>query len=76
MQAVTPFSYIDYFLHKFNGGSPPRKSSVSQSIELILSMIRGIFIYTSCWSLAESTDLSSCIAECVVVLNWMQGLSS
>ncbi|XP_039126811.1 cyclin-D4-1-like [Dioscorea cayenensis subsp. rotundata] len=42
MQAVTPFSYIDYFLHKFNGGSPPRKSSVSQSIELILSMIRGI----------------------------------
>ncbi|KAJ0981437.1 hypothetical protein J5N97_009692 [Dioscorea zingiberensis] len=41
MQAVTPFSYIDYFLHNFNGGNPPRKSLVSRSVELILTMIRG-----------------------------------
>ncbi|CAL9170228.1 cyclin-D4-1 [Musa acuminata AAA Group] len=41
MQAVTPFSYVDFFLHKFNGGSPPSKILVSRSVELILSMARG-----------------------------------
>ncbi|RRT65007.1 hypothetical protein BHE74_00047583 [Ensete ventricosum] len=42
MQAVTPFSYLDFFLHKFNGGSAPSKILVSRSVELILSMARGI----------------------------------
>ncbi|RWV87441.1 hypothetical protein GW17_00050558, partial [Ensete ventricosum] len=41
MQAVTPFSYLDFFLHKFNGGSAPSKILVSRSVELILSMARG-----------------------------------
>ncbi|URE21683.1 Cyclin, C-terminal domain [Musa troglodytarum] len=42
MQAVTPFSFIDFFLHKFNGCGAPSKLSVSRSAELILSTIRGI----------------------------------
>ncbi|KAK1302631.1 Cyclin-D4-1 [Acorus calamus] len=42
MQSVTPFSFIDYFLHQANGGESPPKSSISRSIELILSTIRGI----------------------------------
>ncbi|XP_074592786.1 cyclin-D4-1-like [Curcuma longa] len=40
MQAVTPFSFMDFFLHKFNGGNVQDKVVVSQSIELILSIIR------------------------------------
>ncbi|THU60040.1 hypothetical protein C4D60_Mb07t08430 [Musa balbisiana] len=42
MQAVTPFSFIDFFLHKFNGCGAPSKLSLSRSAELILSTIRGI----------------------------------
>ncbi|KAJ8461421.1 hypothetical protein OPV22_034347 [Ensete ventricosum] len=42
MQAVTPFSFIDFFLRKFNGCGAPSKLSVSRSAELILSTIRGI----------------------------------
>ncbi|CAL9774215.1 unnamed protein product [Musa acuminata subsp. burmannicoides] len=42
MQAVTPFSFIDFFLHKFDGCGAPSKLSLSRSAELILSTIRGI----------------------------------
>ncbi|WOK96229.1 cyclin dependent kinase regulator [Canna indica] len=42
MQAVTPFSFIDFFLHKFNGGSSPSIVSVSRSAELILGTTRGV----------------------------------
>ncbi|KAJ8504353.1 hypothetical protein OPV22_005239 [Ensete ventricosum] len=42
MQAVTPFSYIDFFLHKFSGGNPPTKLLVSRSTELILGTVIGI----------------------------------
>ncbi|WOL19973.1 cyclin-D4-1-like [Canna indica] len=42
MQAVTPFSYIDFFFHKFNDGNSPSKLLLSRSVELILSTIRGI----------------------------------
>lgn len=38
---MTPFSFIDFFLHKFNGGNAPSKLSVSRSVELILGTIRG-----------------------------------
>ncbi|XP_072953340.1 cyclin-D3-1-like [Typha angustifolia] len=41
MQAVTPFSFIDYFLHVFNDGNAPSKLSLSQSAELILTIARG-----------------------------------
>ncbi|XP_020243910.1 cyclin-D4-1-like [Asparagus officinalis] len=42
MQAVTPFSFIDYFLHKLNGGDPPTKPLLSTAAQLILSTARGI----------------------------------
>ncbi|XP_020235191.1 cyclin-D4-2 [Cajanus cajan] len=42
MQAVTPFSFIDYFLHKINDGQSPNGDSILQSIQLILSTVRGI----------------------------------
>jgi cyclin D1/2/4 len=41
MQAVTPFSYIDYFLEKLNGGNAKPRSWLSQSAELILCVARG-----------------------------------
>ncbi|XP_017699255.1 cyclin-D4-1-like isoform X2 [Phoenix dactylifera] len=41
MQAVTPFSFIDYFLQKFNDGNSPTNSLVSRSVELILNAVRG-----------------------------------
>ncbi|THU52189.1 hypothetical protein C4D60_Mb10t01370 [Musa balbisiana] len=42
MQAVTPFSFIDFFLHKFNGDNVPNQSSIVRCSELILSTTRGI----------------------------------
>ncbi|XP_020580898.1 cyclin-D3-1 [Phalaenopsis equestris] len=42
MHAVTPFSFIDYFLHKLNGGNSPSKLLLSQAVDLILSTIRVI----------------------------------
>ncbi|WOK92199.1 cyclin-D4-1-like [Canna indica] len=42
MQAVTPFSFIDFFLHKFSGGNAPAKVAISRSMELILSTTKGI----------------------------------
>ncbi|KAJ4793722.1 Cyclin-D3-1 [Rhynchospora pubera] len=42
MQAVTPFSFVDYFLHKFSDGSGPKKFLILQSAYLILTMIKGI----------------------------------
>ncbi|URE31396.1 Cyclin, C-terminal domain [Musa troglodytarum] len=41
MQAVTPFSFIDFFLHKFNGGNAPSNLLVSRSVEAILITTRG-----------------------------------
>ncbi|KAI3877205.1 hypothetical protein MKX03_017196 [Papaver bracteatum] len=41
MQSVTPFSFLDYFLTKINGGQPSR-FLISQSFALILSTLRGI----------------------------------
>ncbi|XP_043710871.1 cyclin-D3-1-like [Telopea speciosissima] len=43
MQAVTPFSFIDYFLRKINNeDQPPPKMSISRAVQLILSTIKGI----------------------------------
>lgn len=47
MQAVTPFSFIDYFLHKLNDGNQPTKQLVSRVAGLILSTAEGdsVFIF-------------------------------
>ncbi|CAA7395794.1 unnamed protein product [Spirodela intermedia] len=42
MQAVTPFSFLDYFLRSFNGGKSPGEASISRSVDLILRTTRGI----------------------------------
>ncbi|KAJ4761052.1 Cyclin-D3-1 [Rhynchospora pubera] len=41
MQAVTPFSFLDYFLHKFNNGIRPPKISLYQAAEILLNIVRG-----------------------------------
>ncbi|TKY56313.1 Cyclin-D3-1 protein [Spatholobus suberectus] len=42
MQAITPFSFIDYFLYKMNDDQSPIGASILRSIQLILSTVRGI----------------------------------
>ncbi|KAA8528341.1 hypothetical protein F0562_035696 [Nyssa sinensis] len=42
MQAVTPFSFIDYFIRKINADQTPSRSSIFRSIQLILSLLKGI----------------------------------
>ncbi|XP_020396136.1 cyclin delta-2 isoform X1 [Zea mays] len=41
MQAVTPLSYVDYFLHRLRGGAAPSRRAVLRSAELILCIARG-----------------------------------
>ncbi|KAG0447932.1 hypothetical protein HPP92_028096 [Vanilla planifolia] len=40
MHFVTPFSFMDYFVHKFSNGSPPKQSEINHCIELILNTCR------------------------------------
>ncbi|KAK7321259.1 hypothetical protein VNO77_31725 [Canavalia gladiata] len=42
LQAVTPFSFIDYFLCKINDDQSPIGASILRSVQLILSTVRGI----------------------------------
>ncbi|RDX78923.1 Cyclin-D3-1 [Mucuna pruriens] len=42
MQAITPFSFIDCFLYKIKDDESPIGASILQSMELILSTVRGI----------------------------------
>lgn len=42
MQAVTPFSYLDHFLRKINGGNLPLRTLISRSVQLVLSIAKGI----------------------------------
>ncbi|TXG60110.1 hypothetical protein EZV62_014683 [Acer yangbiense] len=42
MQSCTPCSFIDYFLTKINDNQHPSATSISKSLQLILSTIKGI----------------------------------
>ncbi|URE46005.1 cell division [Musa troglodytarum] len=42
MQAVTPFSFIVYFLCKFHDANSPDGSLISRSIALVLATVRGV----------------------------------
>lgn len=42
MKSVTPFSFMDYFLHMFNNGNAPKQAEINHCSELILRTIRGI----------------------------------
>uniref|UniRef100_A0ACD5XT01 Uncharacterized protein n=1 Tax=Avena sativa TaxID=4498 RepID=A0ACD5XT01_AVESA len=62
MQAVTPFSYIDYLLHQLNGGgNAPSRRSVQQAAELILCVSRG----TCCLEFRPS-EIAATVAAAVV----------
>ncbi|XP_078171491.1 uncharacterized protein LOC144565575 [Carex rostrata] len=56
MQAVTPFSFMDYFLHKFSDGNGPKKFLILQSADLILTMIRAPDIENFNVILVEKTN--------------------
>ncbi|XP_021308413.1 cyclin-D4-1 isoform X1 [Sorghum bicolor] len=62
MQAVTPFSYIDYFLHRLNGGGgdAPSRRAVLRSAELILCIARG----THCLDFRPS-EIAAAVAAAV-----------
>lgn len=47
MQAITPFSFIDHFLYKINDDQSPIGASILQSIQLILSTVRGTYLFSS-----------------------------
>ncbi|OEL24018.1 Cyclin-D4-2 [Dichanthelium oligosanthes] len=61
MQAVTPFSYLDYFLNKFNRGIPAPRSWLYQSAELILCVARG----TGCIGFRPS-EIAAAVAAAMV----------
>ncbi|CAD6224613.1 unnamed protein product [Miscanthus lutarioriparius] len=60
MQAVTPFSYIDYFLHRLTGGDAPSRRAVLRSAELILCIARG----THCLDFRPS-EIAAAVAAAV-----------
>ena len=41
MQAVTPFSFVDYFLYKLSDEKSPDSLLIYRSMDLILGTIRG-----------------------------------
>lgn len=47
MQAVTPFSFIDYFIRKINKDEFPSRTSIMRSIQLILSIVKGCLMVSS-----------------------------
>ncbi|KAL6844651.1 hypothetical protein ACP4OV_025310 [Aristida adscensionis] len=61
MRAVTPFSYVDYFLHRLNGGDAPSRRAVRRSAELILCIARG----TQCLDFRPS-EIAAAVAAAVV----------
>ncbi|KAF7059274.1 hypothetical protein CFC21_066202 [Triticum aestivum] len=60
MQAVTPFSYLDYFLHQLCGGNAPSRQAVRDATELILCISRG----TSCLEFRPS-EIAATVAAAV-----------
>ncbi|XP_020585121.1 cyclin-D4-1-like [Phalaenopsis equestris] len=59
MQAVTPFSFMECFFRKLNGGNLPSSQSISRAVELILKTIRGIaFLSFKPSEIAAATTLS------------------
>jgi cyclin D1/2/4 len=55
MQAFTPCSFIDYFLSKINNVQLPSTLSISRSVQLIISTIKGL-----------SLIMSLCVVFCTV----------
>ena len=47
MQAVTPFSYINYFVDKFTDGKPLSCGFISRRTEIVLGSLEGTSDYLS-----------------------------
>ncbi|KAE8695403.1 Cyclin-D4-1 [Hibiscus syriacus] len=62
MQAITPFSFIDYFLYKLNDDKIPVRSSILRSIQLISSTIKGIDFLEF-----KSSEIAAAVALSVAV---------
>lgn len=45
MNSVTPFAYVHYFTTKLSRTLTPPKNTMSKAVQLILAMMRGIYIY-------------------------------
>nr|CAB3483274.1 unnamed protein product [Digitaria exilis] len=71
MQAVTPFSYLDYFLNKLNGGIKAPTSWLFQSAELILCIARG----TGCIGFRPS-EIAAAVAAIVVGEAAVEGIEN
>ena len=63
MQAVTPCSFIDYYLHRFSDGDVVSEIILSRVVELILSTSKGMIltskykcVYPFCTKLVECDD--------------------
>ncbi|KAL5710836.1 hypothetical protein ACHQM5_021350 [Ranunculus cassubicifolius] len=56
MQAIMPFSFMDYFLCKFNNDQPPLRLLISRSVELILGTLEGVL---KCMELIHGVSLTN-----------------
>ena len=78
MQSVTPFNFIDHYLHKmfneFDGDGdqgqiiPLNRASILRSTQLILSTVKGqqntyLFIFVLCLYMCHSWDCSQSINQ-------------
>ncbi|KAH1065404.1 hypothetical protein J1N35_030391 [Gossypium stocksii] len=63
MQAITPFSFIDYFLYKLNDDKTPLRSSILGSIQLISSTIKGP-TFLSCYSKLQKDRKTNVVFSC------------
>lgn len=63
MQTVTPFSFIDSFLHMINGDKDPSRTLLLQAIKLLSSTNKGTYITFFKVKLAETTCVlcNSCV---------------
>ncbi|KAL2340013.1 hypothetical protein Fmac_007953 [Flemingia macrophylla] len=61
MQAVTPFTFLDFFLCKINGDQSPLRSSILQSIQLVSSTARDIDFLEF-----KPSEIAAAVAMCVM----------
>ncbi|KAI9097567.1 hypothetical protein K1719_025338 [Acacia pycnantha] len=61
MQAITPFSFIDYFLYKVNDEQRPERSSIMRSIQIISSTARGVDLLEF-----RPSEVAAAVAICVL----------
>ncbi|MBA0717479.1 hypothetical protein Golax_005293 [Gossypium laxum] len=69
MQVITPCSFIDYFLSKICNDQYPSSMSISRSLQLILSTIKGIdFLEFRPSEIAAAMAISGRVLKCVELM--------